>query len=329
MAFNREAAKKAGYSDAEIDKYLSKQKVSGKKILGGAIPTLGAILGGIGGGFVGNVPGAIGGAAIGAGGGSALENSLSDLLGRQTETPGQQLVGAGKNIGKAGLNEILGIGLAKGLGLATHPLTPFINKVATLLEKSGSKIDLGQILGELKQVGEKQFAKGVASSEFPKAYSTVASDISSAIPQLGEHLAADTALQPGVDVASQNVPVKLADIIKKGLQRGASNYYGEGNVPALEQTRKIAAALIRQAEEKAVPGIKTPNAIAHAGYSLGDVLPNLSYALPWKTGLLFRRAGSTLAKGVDKAIPYGGGYLNNVLSTLTQLLNPPKNSQTQ
>ena len=67
------------------------------RLLGGAIPAIG----GIGGGLVAGPPGA----AIATGAGVAVENMLEDLLGRQQETSAQQLLSAGKQAGGAFLGQ--------------------------------------------------------------------------------------------------------------------------------------------------------------------------------------------------------------------------------
>jgi len=102
MPFDRDAAKAAGYSDEEIDYYLSSKRAAAPAARGSSTPrrtgfaesalatltpigaTLGAVLGGTGGaaaGGIGAVPGVLVGTSAGAASGRILEQAVRRLLG--------------------------------------------------------------------------------------------------------------------------------------------------------------------------------------------------------------------------------------------------------
>lgn len=106
----------------------SQQQDEQGRLLGGALPIAGGIIGGTGGSIFG-FPGAVGGATIGASSGVAVENLLEDLLGRQQETPQQQLGTATREGAAAGAGEALGLGVARLGGKVLGPIARPVHRL--------------------------------------------------------------------------------------------------------------------------------------------------------------------------------------------------------
>jgi len=157
------AARQQGYSDEVINEVLTKkgyQPISRLEsfIMGPTIPVAGAALGGVAGAATPFTP--VGGAAIGAGGGYALRNTLADILGYQTQAPGQQLLQAGTGMATAGV----GAGLLASLGGLIAPLI----KMARL-EPSITKLS--------------QQRGGILAKQEPMPFAALEQDIPELVPQ--------------------------------------------------------------------------------------------------------------------------------------------------
>ena len=164
MAFNVQAAKKAGYTDAEIQQYLGGQ--SNNNIYNQAAQLGGAMLGGNYGGRAGvalgaMIPGAnltgasemaggYLGASTGAGIGAGVGNAAVDLvrrgLGDQSVNLDQTIpnsIQAGK---EAATGQAIGGPIAKVLGVALHPMQTATKGLIGTLSKSNAKIDVGNVI---------------------------------------------------------------------------------------------------------------------------------------------------------------------------------------
>lgn len=173
MAFDREAAKRAGYSDAEIETYLaSKRGPTQRKsvvpeglreptrraagllpVLGGAVGGgLGAVGGAAAGLGVGSIPGSavggVAGAGLGGAGGRALENTLLQGLGLD------EPMGLGEtamDVGGAGLMQagMEGTGLlgAKGLSMVGRQIMEEAVPITGNIARDFPDVDVvGQIM---------------------------------------------------------------------------------------------------------------------------------------------------------------------------------------
>lgn len=133
-----------------------------KRLLGGALP----VIGGIGGGIVGSLPTggipsplSVAGAVGGTGAGYATENLLEDFLGRQQETPMQQLQTAGTQTALSGAGEAIMGPLMKLGGKLLGPIGKlFGDKLPKLLAKTalpeGGKAATTAVKRSIKGVGK-------------------------------------------------------------------------------------------------------------------------------------------------------------------------------
>lgn len=308
---NKQTGETKQVDSSELSKYgVTQSQPETQKPLGGLIPVGTATIAGILGSLFGTPllgAGAAGGGYIA---GKGIESGLA----------GNPL-SAGSNLGmgpaQATGNQLLGSGIAKGAGFLTHPIAPFTNMATRALTKSPAMIDIGKFLSDLFSQGTQKFAKNVVGSEFTPAYNKVATDISSAVPELTKHIAGTGQAS---NVVQNLIPALTANSLKSGLQQGSKEFYGAVGPTDIEM-RKLAAYLLRQELESAVSGIKVPNAIAAGMHKIPNALEDLTYALPWRTGILARHVGQLPAKAIQKAIPESGGFLNYLLPALFQALN--------
>lgn len=172
MAFDREGAKKAGYSDQEIETYLASKR-SGKPrgvvpenlrdptrralgllpVAGGAIGGgLGATGGAAAGMGVGSIPGAVvggvGGAALGGAGGRAAENALLQaLLGDEPMDAFEATMDVGREGLMQGAMEGAGLAGAKGLSMVGRQIMEEAVPITQNMARDFPDIDvIGQIM---------------------------------------------------------------------------------------------------------------------------------------------------------------------------------------
>lgn len=96
-----------------------------------ALPAIGGAVGGIAGGVggtvagvgVGGLPGAVGGAALGGAGGEAARQLIDRIIGVEAPaTPGEAAGEIGKSAAVQGATELVGAGVAKGVGMVGRPV---------------------------------------------------------------------------------------------------------------------------------------------------------------------------------------------------------------
>ena len=147
MAFNREAAKQAGYTDQEIDSYLAgKQKSPGFQ-LSDLLPIGGSLLGGFGGSLIAPGAGTLAGFAAGGAGGEALRQKVQG----KKFSPGR--------IVTEGALGLIGGPLGKGLGLGARLLGKGAFRFG-LGPGGGQAVELGIKAGGKKEVKEQLFREG-------------------------------------------------------------------------------------------------------------------------------------------------------------------------
>lgn len=156
-----QAARDAGYSDQQIQSFVSQRGLAPKKkgFLLDQISTAGGILGGIGGSFVAPVLGTAVGAAGGSGLGEAIENAIT----------GDSLT---KNVAKeAALGGVFGAGplrLAKaGIGLAKGG-----KAVASAASAASTAAPKNSIKGKLTNLGDKLLTSQYGTISKPVARAT-------------------------------------------------------------------------------------------------------------------------------------------------------------
>lgn len=190
------------------------------RLFGGAIPAIGGILGGLTGGIIGapSGPGALatgaGGAAIGTGAGFAVENLLEDLLGRQQETPGQQVGNATLESLGSGVGQLAGGALGK---FASPILKPIGNFFGKSLPTGINRLAISEPKKLLESIMKKQFTQ--------------------------------EAIEGAGQVVSQEAPRELAEgLTQRGMMGSARSL---GREAASELTPDIAGSLESQIQSKA------------------------------------------------------------------------------
>lgn len=281
-----------------------------ERFLGGALPIAGGILGGatgaIGGLGIGSVPLSIAGAGIGAGGGYALEDLLGDYFGAEELDPMQKLQQAGGEVIGSSAGQATGLGVARGLGLATHPIKPLINYIDDLLTRSKKTIDVSKALTRLREEGLKGekglIAKGVGN-EATKAFKKLSGDLTSALSEL---------------VPDQIIPTKLpistANIHRRAVDEGVK--YGERGTPLNQLTKDYTRFLRDDIREAAPTGVNIANKLVEGAYKGTDILGDLVGVIPGG-----KKVASLPFKAASKIFPYGGGVWNQILPALFQMGN--------
>lgn len=325
MAFDIEAARKAGYTDEEIQQYLSSNDESEGKPLENIAPIIGSLLGGAAGGVVGaplGPIGAFGGAVAGAGVGSAGGYSLSNILNRIRETgnpieptPDETLEGEVKN--QAGAftmgagSEAVGLPLAKGLGYAAHPIKAVLeNMVDKPLAQSAARINLPEMLWGAKNKLIPEFEKKFYGSAAKEAWENLVKDVKEGARHYVE---ADPS-----DIISETIPIKGINDMKRNLTGGVKKF-GENTRNIDNEMRKALAAFFRQTVEEEGPDIaRTGNKIASTMYKVPNAVQAVGRALPFQAGKIIELLGG-VSQGVrDTVVPYGGGYMKKAIPGLLQ-----------
>lgn len=352
MAFNYASAKKAGYSDQEINDYLKQGQQKAPWLnnvlqLGGAVG--GGVLGGAGGAVAGaavplaNLTGAselaggyLGGVA-GAGAGAGVGNAGADwirktLLGDKTVDMNQTVpnsVEAGK---EGAIGQAIGGPLAKGLGIAAHPIAsvmsgavPFIKGVDATLAKSSKQIDIGELLGLYRKNVIPEMQKQGVGSDATQAFNKLSADMAGATSayKAGPKLM-DT------EAMGMNLPIAQANQLKRDVAKSVSNFYGQATQNADINTRKAFGGLLKDAIQTAEPGVKWANNTASALYKVPEVTQGLAQILALgnpKAAKAIDMLGNIPRKMVQTPIPKGGGYLNQTLPILIQMLQQTNRSQ--
>lgn len=342
MAFDIEGARKAGYSDQEIQDYLGQQQQSSSQ--SNPLNNIMQLGGGIAGGAIGQRAGAIGGALIPglgetgapeiagayAGGvagnsiGSGLGNAGADwirstLLGDKTVNPAQTLpdsIEAGK---EGGLAQAIGFPIGKAAGYAAHPIAPWINQVNRILAKSGKEVNVGEVGGLLDKFKNEvlpEFNKKGMGVEANQAYSDLTSRITNMVTAMKPHVDS-TSMQ---DINKLTLPIADANQMKRNLYQLAKTSYGYIAQPGQEAIKQF-ARLTRNEIAKQEPGVRFPNAMASATSKAAEIGPGLMKILTLgqapATHALQAAAGIP-AHIIQKMIPGGGGYLNSLLPGLIQ-----------
>lgn len=341
MAFNIQAAKKAGYSDQEIQSYLKGQQNQPKAgwlnpvmQLGGAVG--GGILGGLGGAALGAetgpgavIPAYLGGVA-GAGAGSGVGNAGADwirktLLGDKSVDYNKTLPNSVEAAGQGAIGEAIGAPVAKGLGMAFHPIAsimsgdvPFVKGVDQVLSKSPKTVDMGELLGKYKSDVLPEMLKKGLSTDATQASNKLGVDITNATsaykatPNLMD--------QTGLDM---ELPIQDANQVARNLQSSVSDFYGQPTQNADIASRKAFAGLIKDAVHTAEPTTQRADSLAHTAYNLQDVpsglLSLLSAGNP-RAARALQLIGSVPGAVTKKVVPQGGGYLNKALPLFIQAI---------
>lgn len=299
----------------------------------------GGLAGGIAGGAAGGLAGietgpgalatgylgAVGGAGVGSGAGNALADYLRKGLGDQTVDTSK----TGANSVDAGMfgagAEALGIPLAKGLGFLAHPIKPFVKQVDNILAKSTKNINIGDVGGLLEQFQKEElpkFREKGLGKEAQEAYNSLSGRVVDIVSSLKKHVPGDAGVTE--DINKLELSAENTNKLKRAIYQLNKDMYGEIGKPEVE-VNKAFGRVVKNALEKAEPGIATPNKIASAMYKVPDTVTDL-------TGLLalgnpgaargLRAVTGLPGKAVQKAVPANGGYLKKTLPRLFQLLYP-------
>lgn len=347
MAFDVAGAKKAGYTDQEIQAHLQGTQnqpkapiLNGLLQLGGGIggqivgenvgAGLGAMIPGLGETGISEAAGGYAGATGGAGVGSGVGNAGADLirkyiLGDNTvdmSKTAQNSVDAGK-IGAA--STAIGGPIAKGLGIALHPVQaamegaapafkdiPFLAGVNQVLSKSTKSINMSDIDGLLSDFQKDElpkFTDKLMGPQAQKAYDDLISTIGDAYGGNGK-----------TNEKIGKVTVKSAQKIKQALYGMAKDLYGFQG-PIEGQVQKGVARYVKGAIDATEPGVKTPNRVASVASAIPNTLGGLTQFLPGPAG----KAVSTIA-GLPGGVLGGafplqaGGVARQALPRELQLL---------
>jgi len=293
----------------------------GGNVAGGAIgqrvgTPIGAGIGAIGGptgAAIGAGTGAYAGSVAGGGAGSvgaeALLNLIGDIMNKRnidiTDSNYEDRFKEGAS------GQAIGIPIAKGLGYLAHPIAPFTKNVASKLSKSVKSIDFDELLKMWKPQMASKFAQDTVGSDAAPILEKIPIDVLKAVAEKRVH---------SPEGVSNVLNLTKSNEIKSALQKSVSKYYGKGSgeVPAESIARKDLARTLKQTIEKLEPGVKIPNAIASFLHQL-DITSAMKHSYGFPGSAVLRLTGYTadpIRKGIQKAIPEGGGYLNQLFPGL-------------
>jgi hypothetical protein len=345
MAFDIQAAKKAGYTDKEIQGYLKSQSAYKPNLLNTVLSTGGAIaggaLGGIGGAATGAlVPGAdlsgvpevaggylggVAGAGAGSGAGNATADWIRGLFGDKTVNPQQTLNNTPEQVKEGAVSQAIGVPIAKGLGVLAHPIAsvmsgdvPFIKGVDSTLAKSSKQIDIGQLINEYKQNVIPEMEKKGVGTDATKAFNKLMVDMTNAT-------SAFKASSKVMDTEGfgMNLSMSQANQLKRNVTQSISDFYGQPTQSADINARKAFGGILKKAIETAEPSVKLPNSIASKLYKAPEFAQGLGQILALgnpKAAKAIEMIGNLPSGIIHKVIPQGGGYLNQALPRSLQLL---------
>lgn len=290
-------------------------------ILGGKVgTTIGEGVGSIagpGGAAIGAGVGNYGGSIVGGGAGSAGAEGLLSLLDSLINKKPIDLTkpNYGEAFKSGAVGQAVGIPAGKLLGLLAHPITPFTNKATSILENSPGTINFEKLLGQWAPGMKSKFAADTLGREGTQATNKVLANTVSAVSERVPH--------------NPNQVTSILDLlsskgINQGLQKSVSKYYGKGigDIPVSQRAevvaRKDLAKTINDAIYSQEPMAGKLNSIASFLHSIENVPGNILDKLPG-VGQASKYTGGLGKKALQKAIPYGGGYLNPTISGLLSL----------
>lgn len=258
MDFNRNAfiadARNQGYDDDSINAYLTKKGVKPigkleKFVTGKAIPATGGLLGALGGGAlgaltvpgIGALPGLMTGAMAGTGGGEVVRNTLSDLLGYQTKTPGKQLGEAGGDVLAAGtLAEI-----PQALGAITSPLKTTQKIAMGVRNRAIGEKSLPTDLSRMEVMGKMKTSDQYLASKFApqkEAESALSRLYEMAAPMQSSGVGGQMTVNRPQSVPIKTLYQKLPSIEQAGV---AYNATGEPAATTVSQGTNIMSRAMR------------------------------------------------------------------------------------
>lgn len=262
--------------------------------------------------------GAYGGSVLGGGAGSAgaeaIINAAEDYMNNRPINIAD--VNYGDRFKEGAMGQALGIPIAKGVGLLAHPIKPLTDIVSKKISDSPAVANILNILDNWVPLMKDKFAQDTLSTEGAKAVDKV---------NLNTQLAARSLIPHDSSQISNDLSMPQLNQLKQTIQQSVSKYYGKGfgDMPVSQRAeivaRKDLAHTLKGVLEDNVPGIATPNNIASALHNL-DLITFLRHA-PWNLpgGGILRLVGygsEPIRQGIQKAIPAGGGYLNQLLPAL-------------
>lgn len=271
----------------------------------------------------GGYAGAVGGAALGSASGNAVADNLRKKMGDTTINNADTLknsIDAGKWGGGA---EAVGIPAAKGLGMIAHPIQPFIEMVDKKLASSAKTVDFAKllqsyrsdVLPKLEQSGFGTLARDAANK--------MEQDVRIAVSAFKTHVPAGAEMPSGTDVSSMELPIAQANQLKRTITSKLGDYYGfDSGKPNIEAAKQF-GSLLREKVAALEPGVKLPNKVASSLYQVPDLLGGLTHVLPPQGARAIQSVGSLPFDIAQKVIPAGGGYLNQAIPRLLQLLGSP------